>query len=434
MFFISNLQKVLPALLLLAAATQAVAGPYSGALADPSNTFDAGIAGFVGPAGEGVVDPNNSINPIFRAWASGYLNYLPADPNYMLPQWMVPIKALDEVTGNVPQWDIVSLGDLFEDQIAEGLTPGQITLSFAKPIFDGAGKDFAVFENALISDSQGGGAEVGKVFAELGYVEVSTDGTNFARFPSHSLTAQPAVPGNAGYFTVDPTEVYNLAGKHVNADGESWGTPFDLAELAADPLVLSGEIDLREINYVRIVDIPGSGDFLDSFGNPIYDAWPTWESGGLDLEAVGVIHEKIFGDINLDDVLDTGDIDAIFDAISAGTTDTFFDLTGEGDIDQADAEMLIQNILFTNYGDANFDWAVDVTDLNLWKANRFQSGMNWARGDFNGYGATDVGDLNLWKAYRFQFFGPPAAMTLPEPTTIILLGAAAPLMLRKRKS
>ena len=96
--------------------------------------------------------------------------------------------------------------------------------------------------------------------------------------------------------------------------------------------------------------------------------------------------------------------------------------------------MLIQNILYTNYGDANFDWAVDVTDLNLWKANRFQSGTNWASGDFNGDGATDVGDLNLWKSYRFQYFGPPAAMTLPEPATLISLGMAAPLMLRKRNS
>lgn len=45
------------------------------------------------------------------------------------------------------------------------------------------------------------------------------------------------------------------------------------------------------IRYVRIVDIPGSGDFLDSLGNPILDAWLTTGSGGFDLRAIGVIPE-----------------------------------------------------------------------------------------------------------------------------------------------
>ena len=85
--------------------------------------------------------------------------------------------------------------------------------------------------------------------------------------------------------------MYNLAGKHVNAYGNSWGTPFDLENLADDPLVIGGQVNLDEINFARIVDIPGSGDFLDSSGDPIYDAWHTWGSGGVDLEAVGVINE-----------------------------------------------------------------------------------------------------------------------------------------------
>ena len=49
-------------------------------------------------------------------------------------------------------------------------------------------------------------------------------------------------------------------------------------------------MDLNDINYVRIVDIPGSGAFTDSLGNPIYDAWHTFGSGGVDLEAIGVIN------------------------------------------------------------------------------------------------------------------------------------------------
>ncbi len=54
--------------------------------------------------------------------------------------------------------------------------------------------------------------------------------------------------------------------------------------------VRNGLVDLNDIKYVRIVDIPGCGYFRDSEGRPIYDAWITWGSGGLDLEAVGVIN------------------------------------------------------------------------------------------------------------------------------------------------
>jgi hypothetical protein len=76
----------------------------------------------------------------------------------------------------------------------------------------------------------------------------------------------------------------------VNAYGDSWGTPFDLEDLESHPDVISGDVDLDEIRYVRITDIPGTGDFLDSQSNPIYDAWLTWGSGGVDLEAVGILN------------------------------------------------------------------------------------------------------------------------------------------------
>lgn len=51
-------------------------------------------------------------------------------------------------------------------------------------------------------------------------------------------------------------------------------------------------VDLNEINFVRIVDIPGNGAFLDSENRPIFDPWPTTpaDRGGFDLEAVGIIN------------------------------------------------------------------------------------------------------------------------------------------------
>ena len=75
-----------------------------------------------------------------------------------------------------------------------------------------------------------------------------------------------------------------------------------------DTLVSGGQVNLAVINYVRFVDVPGSGDFLDSDENAIYDAWPTWASGGFDLEAVGVIHSLIVGDMDASGTVNNNDI------------------------------------------------------------------------------------------------------------------------------
>ena len=236
------------AAMLIAAAPAALAGPYT----------EAGVAG----------DDESIVG-----WATGYLDYLPAED--VTEDWQTPGKALGAATGDVN--DVVSLGECSDLDCA----PGEITMTFADPIGDGDGADFAVFENGFLVITSG------QLFGELGFVEVSTDGDTFVRFPAVSLLAGPIGP----FASFDPTEVYNLAGKHGNGNGTFEGTPFDLAELADDPDVLAGDVDLGEINYVRIVDVPGFGGYLDSLGNPIYDPNPTIGSAGFDLEAIGVINE-----------------------------------------------------------------------------------------------------------------------------------------------
>lgn len=237
---------------------------------------ETGIAGFVGPDGIGVSNgTNNYVNPAFAGWAAFVVQYAPAPG--VAPEWTNATRALGPVTGN--NMDVVSLGDLTTNQIAAGVPPGTLTLRMAFPICDKDGPDFAVFENSF-GDAQ-------KVFAELGYVEVSSDGTNFARFPCESRT--PARVGAFGF--LNPANVRNLVGKHLNAYGVSWGTPFDLAELTNHPAVLAGLVSLTNVLFVRVVDIPGSGDFLDDSTppNPIYDPWLTAGSGGVDVEAVGIL-------------------------------------------------------------------------------------------------------------------------------------------------
>lgn len=291
-------------------ATVAKAGPYT----------EAGVNGYIGDDwrhANPLEDEDAIINPIFCGWATDVFSYQPAPGvDY---DWTNPDKALGPATGN--NLDIVSLGDLDQDQIDHGVPPGQITLFFSDPnhIRNVNGYDFVVFENGFVSNyNTGGGAIEGQMFSELGYVEVSSDGVNFAKFPTVSLT-----PGLVGaYGTIEISNILNFVGKHPNAYGLCVGTPFNLSEIAEYQMVKDGIVDINNISYVRIVDIPGSGDFNDvavehtdpntwpdwdyyDVNHPIYDAWVTWSSGGLDLEAIGVLEEQEYSaDINLDGIVD----------------------------------------------------------------------------------------------------------------------------------
>lgn len=163
--------------------------------------------------------------------------------------------------------NVVSLGD-----------GGVATLTFSMIIADKEGWDFAVFENSL-----------NDTFLELAFVEVSSDGTNFTRFPAISLTGTENQVGTFG--EVDCTKINNLAGKYR----QGYGTPFDLAELEGSP-----GLDLQHVSHVRIIDVvgcvqPGFTTF-DSQGNKVNDPWPTpFDSGGFDLDGVGVIHSSESG-------------------------------------------------------------------------------------------------------------------------------------------
>lgn len=105
-------------------------------------------------------------------------------------------------------------------------------------------------------------------------------------------------PAPPGAFGVVPIGSYSgLAGQHPvlatspTADPrdvcEAEGDAFDLADLAAEPSVLAGLVDLQAITHVRRVDAV-SGMSLDSSGARIFDPG----SGSADVDAVTVIHQQ----------------------------------------------------------------------------------------------------------------------------------------------
>jgi hypothetical protein len=156
---------------------------------------------------------------------------------------------------------VVSLGD-----------GGIATLTFEGSIFNGVGADFAVFENGF------------DAFLELAFVEVSSDGINFFRFPAYSETDTEIQTD--GFGSTDASKIHNLAGKYVS----QYGTPFYLEDLNG----ING-LNIDAITHIRVVDAIGTINptfsTYDNLGRAVNDPYPTpFPSGGFDLDAVGVIH------------------------------------------------------------------------------------------------------------------------------------------------
>jgi hypothetical protein len=284
-----------------------------------------------GPYAPPAKEPNSTAiykdDPNFVAWATGitvqrgYVDI--SNPSMGYTSYGKPENALGKAEGGI--YSVVSLGD-----------GGVATLTFEYPITNGPGYDFAVFENAF-----------NDTFLELAFVEVSSDGNNFFRFNSVSLTPTNIQVG--GFGALDTTNLNNLAGKY----SAGYGTPFDLEELKD----VNSLLDVNSIKHVRIIDVVGyvqPADFFgdgivnltdysifaaaylsepddenwnqdcdiaqpvdniigmldlawfvdewlsendyasnDSQGHQINDPWPTpFPTGGFDLDAVGVIHQK----------------------------------------------------------------------------------------------------------------------------------------------
>ena len=162
---------------------------------------------------------------------------------------------------------VVSLGD-----------GGIAIMEFINSIIDAAGPDFAVFENSF-----------NDTFLELAFVEVSSDGVNFFRFPAISNTDTSTQIN--GFGNLDATLINNLAGKYRG----NYGTPFDLADIVDNVL-----LNKQAITHVKVIDVVGSIQnqycSRDANNHKVNDPWPTaFGTGGFDLDAVGVIHQQAVG-------------------------------------------------------------------------------------------------------------------------------------------
>jgi len=154
-----------------------------------------------------------------------------------------------------PRGNGTSLGSFHVLSLGKG---GEIVLKSERPILDGSGPDFIVFENAFYA---GGNPEA--PFAEPGEVSVSQDGVDYVSFACAASDSAGHYPGCAGVHpvfanvesnSIDPTDPA-VAG----------GDAFDLQSTGLDWAL-----------FVKIRDLSLSGG-----GN----------SAGFDLDAVSIVHQ-----------------------------------------------------------------------------------------------------------------------------------------------
>lgn len=183
------------------------------------------------------------------AWADSVVAFVPGGgagfgENYF-PQNVLgppdPDPTLTEFNSSSKPQEILSLG-----------AGGTITLTFIDNyIYNGAGPDFTVFENAFLQFGNG------EPFIEAAYVDVSQDGQTWYRFPWDTTTWK-------GFAGVTPMK----DNQHPSDPSISGGDSFDLDSLG-----------LEWVRYVRLTDI----DTLKKEGQ--------W-NGDFDLDAVVAVNSK----------------------------------------------------------------------------------------------------------------------------------------------
>lgn len=205
-------------------------------------------------------------------------------------------------------------------------------------------------------------------------------------------------------------------------------------------LVLEDAIDDQGQDYLlgtgrlgNVTGAVGNTSELEFILNITPDtAMPTdFSASFTGMSLLGVPDMRVLGDFDFDGELDPDDIDLLLAAIGEADPDIIYDVTGEGNVNQADADAWVHDLANTEYGDANLDGKVSLVDLNRLGAG-FNQSLGWGFGDFNGDGITSLLDLNtIGSNFGFDRDAAPGSV-IPEPSAISLVVIGGLGLVRRR--
>jgi hypothetical protein len=150
------------------------------------------------------------------------------------------------------------------------------------------------------------------------------------------------------------------------------------------------------------------------------------------------LKSSVPGDFDGNGLLDQADIDDLTTQSASTTHPPKYDLNGDTQVDEADVRMWVKELFQSWVGDANLDKEFNSSDLvGVLASGTYEADVAavWSTGDFNGDGRTNSSDLVAALADGGYELGPPppAVAAVPEPSTLLLLGIAIPLILARRR-
>ena len=235
--------------------------------------------------------------------------------------------------------------------------------------------------------------------------------------PTTEITSNPLVPAGSDDLIVAVELV--AVGRHITArlyDDYGDATPVDELYFYDYNFLAAGDTGVTALDYDATVGIGALYDTLAA----------TTPSVGL------------FADFTGDDLVDDADADLLCDNIGGGGGGVQpMDLDGDGDVDEDDWVILVEEHLETplgvgtHRGDFNLDGFVNATDLAILKLNFGDAGKGWAEGNANCDDVVNATDLAILAA-NFGAVGPPGT-PVPEPTILMLLAAGAAFAIRRTK-
>jgi hypothetical protein len=302
------------------------------------------------------------------------------------------------------------------DEVTFAVSPGEeftgmVTPFVAEPLVEDpqTGEDFVI--RAIGTTREGG---------------IDWEEAGVFTFP-FSDTEQPEVQSGwvAGFLSSDPLGESDFAQSPIPFVGEAgvegWLTGTSTAASGAPSIELDEPI------------LEGtSGTNVDAFGLRRYQFQIT--------ASVGPAGDP--GDFNNDGVIDATDMDLLTAEVLAGTNAAAFDLTGEGQVNEADRAAWVQDIKNTYFGDSNLDGEfnsgdlVSVLSLGKYEDNT-EDNASWADGDWDGDLDFTTTDFVVALSGGGYEAGPRAAVAaVPEPSSVALLafGMLLAIVARHRAS
>ena len=221
----------------------------------------------------------------------------------------------------------------------------------------------------------------------------------------------------------------NLAGslglgslEGISARGDSGSAVFTFQSVPLITAVTSGGVGGLP------TDNGASG--VGSFGDVAFD---TRVATTLNRKFIDLLvnHGALYGDTNNSGGIDVDDINELFLAIAFGGSPTaLLDLNDDSLLTFSDVDILVNDLIQTEFGDIDLDGDIDSADVAIVTANLGTTGGGWGLGDVNGDNAIDNTDLSIVQSNlnfdRIDQYTPPGSGALPLTSFALLTDASTP--------